>query len=177
MGPIEAKRVVLTNLAIPAETAADFDNPLQVDLLVAQETVDEELESDGTNIAQVRPYSKVVGMKLNLVTHGWTAGTIVRWMLVKDTDNEIAPTSLADANFHSSNDSPTLRELRAMTLAKGFFVASDKTASKVNIFVKRKTLKRLGNMREQDRLTLCIAQSSTDNGKITGFGTLYVRMN
>lgn len=177
MGPIEAKRVILTNQAIAAKVTTDFDTPTTIGLLTTGETTDEELESNGTTIAEARNYSKVVGMKLNLVTHGWTTGTIVRWMLVKDVDNEGAITSLADSFFHNSDDTPTARELRARTLAKGFFVASDKTASRVSIFVKRSTLKRLGSLREGDRLELVLAQSSTDNGKLTGFGTIYVRMN
>lgn len=167
----------MDNVAINAISSVAFDNPSNFSLLLAQESVDEEVESNGTTIAECRPYSKLVGMKLNLVINGLVAGTRVRWMLLKRPDGENLASTLADANFHSSDDSPTLRELRATTMSKGFFVASDKTATRMSIFVKRQTLRRLGSLRENDRIVLAIAQSASDNAKLNGFGTLYVRMN
>lgn len=179
MGPIEAKRILLDNVAIPARTSVAYDNPVTIGLVTSQESVDEELESDGTNIAQVRPYSKIVGMKLNLqlFNNAATGGDRIRWMLVKDVDNEGALTSLVDANFHSSDDTPTARELRARTLAKGFVTASDRTAQRLSVFVRRKTLQRLGALRENDRLELVLAVSGSGAAAISGFGTVYARMN
>lgn len=182
MGPIEAKRIILDAVNIPAKSSAVYDNPLQLSLLVCQETMDEELESDGTNIATVPLYSKIVSLKANLMIHNVSANERIRWMLIKDTDNDIVTgiTSaliLTDSVFHTSNDSTTQRELRANTLAKGFFVASDKTAGRLSLFVKRNTLKRLGSLREGDRLKLLIATSSASVSSLTGFGTIYCRLN
>lgn len=179
MGPIEPKRILLDNVAIPARTSVAYDNPVTIGLLTSTESVDEELESDGTNIAQVRPYSKVVGMKLNLqiFNNAATGGDRIRWMLVKDVDNEGALSSLVDANFHSADDTPTARELRARTLAKGFLTCSDRTAQRLSVFVRRKTLQRLGALRENDRFELLLAVSGSGAAAISGFGTIYVRMN
>lgn len=177
MGPIEAKRVIINDLAIPAQSAAAYDNPLTVQLLTCKETVDEELESNGSNIAEVPLYSKLVGMKMNFVIHGGTSGNIYRWMLFKNEDADVSLAGLQDDTFHTSNDTETFRHFRERTMAKGFFVASDKTATRLNLFVKRKTLKRLGNLRENDRITLVIAQDGGQAAALTGFGTLYVRLN
>lgn len=177
MGPLEAKRVILDAVQIPARSAAAYDNPLTIGLLTCTETVDEELESDGTNIAQTTLYSKIAALKMQLMIHGLTAGDRVRWMLIKDIDNEGAPASLVDANFHGSNDTIDARELRAKTLAKGIHVGTDKTGSRLNLFVKRKTLHRLGSLRENDRIELVLAVSGTNVANITGFGTIYVRTN
>lgn len=176
MGPIEAKRVLLNDLAIPAQSAAPYDNALSIPLLVCQETVNEETESDGSNIAEVPLYSKLVGMKMNFMIHGGTSGNIYRWMLVKSIDNDTTAQNFMDA-FHTSNDDEASRARRAQTMSKGFFVASDRTATRLNLFVRRKNLKRLGNLRENDRILLVIAQDGAQAAAISGFGTLYARLN
>ena len=178
MGPIEPKRIILDNFTIAANATA-YATPTTIGLLTATESVDEELESNGTTIAEARPYSKVVGMKLQLevFTNSLTAGDRIRWMLVKDVDNEGAITALTDAFFHTSNDDPTSRELRARTLAKGFLVVNDRTSRKMNIFIRRNTLKRLGSLRENDRFELVVASSANATCQVTGIGTIYVRHN
>lgn len=179
MGPIEAKRINFDNLAIPARSSVAYDNPLVIPLVICQETVDEEVESNGTNIAQVPLYSKIVGMKLNLqlFNNAATGGDRIRWALVKYPDGENLMADLSDTYWHNSDDNPTMREIRATTLSMGFTVASDRTARALNIFVRRKTLQRLGKLRENDRLALKLAVSGTGAAAISGFGTLYARMN
>lgn len=177
MGPIEAKRFNVDKLAIPAKSAADYDNPLVLDLLVCQESIDEEVESDGTTVAQVPLYSKLVGMKGQLMIHGASNGDVFRWLLYKNTDNDDPITSLTNSFFHTSNDDQTSREIRSRIMAKGMFVATDKLGSRLNLFVRRKTLKRLGSLRENDRITLLIAHDDSASKLLTGFGTLYCRLN
>lgn len=177
MGPIEAKKFLFTDLSIPSDAGTDFSVKLSIPLIVAGDTVDEELESDGTNIAQVTNYSKLVGIKGQIRVTGMGTGTRVRWMLLKQPDGEdLVAGGLIDSAFHSSNDNPTNRELRATTLAKGILYESDKTSQPIPLFVKRKTLRRLGTLRESDRITLVLAQNTTDACEISGFGTLYARM-
>jgi hypothetical protein len=177
MGPIEAKRILLDSLTIPSDAGSDYNTTLEVPLIVCQESVDEEIESNGTNIAQVPPYSKVVSMKGQYTVHGLSSGTIIRWHLRKFPDGESLFNTLIDAAFHTSDDTPTAREARAMTLAKGIIVGSDRTAGRLNVFVRRNTLQRLGNLRENDRLVLILAQNTTNPCQLTGFGTVYVRLN
>lgn len=176
MGRIEAKRFLFTDLSIPSDAGTDYNVPLNIPLVVAGDTVDEELESDGTNIAQVTNYSKIVGIKGQIVVDGMGTGTRIRWQLQKWPDGEELGASLIDANFHSSNDTPTHREMRELTLAKGIIYASDRTAQRLPLFIKRKTLARLGTLRENDRIVLKLAQNTTDACEISGFGTLYARM-
>lgn len=176
-GRIEAKRVILTDF-VPGANATPYTTITSVGLVVCQETMNEETESDGTNIAEVPLYSKVVGIKLNLSWFGMGASRYMRWMMYKDTDNETPISSLADANFHSSDDTPTMRELRKNTLAKGWVIPSaDGLMKNLRISIRRKALRRIGGLREGDRIKIIFAcNSSTSVGLISGFGTLYVRM-
>lgn len=179
-GPIEAKRVILDGLTIPDISSVAYDNPLTIDLLECVETVDEEVESNGTTVADVPLYSKLVGMKLNLLLRGSVNDPLtIRWMLWKAPDGEALITNMVDANFHSSNDTPTNRELRKNTLAKGMLLTNNSSGvSRLNVFVKRQTLKRLGSLRENDiiRMTLCANAAATTQATVSGFGTLYCRL-
>lgn len=177
MGPIEAKRIIATAVTIPAKTSAAFDNPLRFVLLTTTESVNEETISDGSTIAEARPYSKLVALKGNFVINGLASGEITRWMLMKEPDGEDLTSTLTDEFFHGSTDTPTNRELRANILAKGFFTGSDKTSARLGLFTRRKTLRRLGSLRENDRISLVIATNSASTQSLTGFGTAYVRMN
>lgn len=177
MGPIEAKRILVNRLSIPAKTSADFDNPLRLVLLTTGETINEELISDGTNIAEAKVYSKLVGMKLRFSIQGLGSSSVLRWILMKEPDGEDLTSTLTDEFFHGSTDTPTNRELRANILSKGIFTGSDRTGAVLMPFVRRSTLKRLGNLRENDRISLVLAHNESSAMNITGMGTLYVRMN
>lgn len=181
MGPIEAKRILLEGVTIADRTTNPYDNPTTVDLLVCQETVNEETESNGTTIAECPLYSKLVGMKLNLYIQGAVSEALnARFLLYKLPDGESLTSTLEDAFFHSSDDTPVMRELRSVTLAKGIFHLNESQgATRIPIFVKRKTLRRLGKLRENDRIRLYVAIDgvATTQPKIYGMGTLYVRMN
>lgn len=181
MGPIEAKRIILDGLSIPDISAAAYDNPLVIDLLICQETVDEEVESNGTNIAQVPLYSKFVGLKLDLNIRGTVNDPLtLRWLLWKLPDGEALVSSLQDSNWHSSNDVQNNRELRANTLAKGMLLTNTSSGvNKLRVFIRRETLKRLGNLRENDTIRLAIAAnaSATTQATVFGFGTAYARLN
>lgn len=177
MGPIEAKRIQFTALAIPADGGTDFSSELRIPLLQCSETVDEELESDGTNTAQVPLYSKVVAMKLDFRAFT-SSGGIYRWMVAKEPDGEQLASSLTDSFFHSSNDAPTGRELRSTTLAKGHFLHNGSSSNHaIRFFIKKSTLKRLGSLRENDVIAFYIASSLNTADSITGFGTIYCRLN
>lgn len=182
MGPLEAKRVLMDAVAIPDITSVAYDNPIAMDLIVCQETVDEELESNGlANIAQVPLYSKLVGMKLHLQIRGSVDDPLtLRWMLYKMPDGESLITSLIDANFHSSDDNATQRELRGVTLAKGILLTNASSGvNRLSMFVRRMTLKRIGSLRENDKIRLLVAANvaATTQATISGFGNLYVRLN
>lgn len=173
------KRVLLSDLTVPDITAADFDNPLSVDLLTCVETMDEELVSDGTNIAQVPLYSRMTGIRLSLNVLG-TSGTanVIRWFLYKKPDGESLITSLASP-FHSSSDSPTQRELRKYTLAKGIVVTNPSSASAIlRLRISRKAMARVSPWRENDKLTLLVAKDAAAvSAKLNGFGQIYVKAN
>lgn len=180
MGPLEAKRILFHRLAIgDSDTAQQFDGTdtaSRYSFIVAQESVDEEVESNGTTIAEVRPYSKVVGIKTNFIVHGLSTSDTLRWMVVKDVDGERGVSNLSV--FHNSDDTQAARELRANTLAKGYMVGSDRTSARLPIFIKRSTLKRLGGLRENDKISLYLQAGGTSTSSLlTGFGTVYVRHN
>lgn len=181
MGPIEVKRILLDDIDIPDITSVPYDNPIAIVLLQGNEAVDEEVESNGTTVATARPYSKIVGFKLRLVIRGTVNDPLtIRWMLYKRPDGESLITSLIDANFHSSDDTAVARELRKNTMAKGMMLTNVSTGTNsMNVFVRRKTLQRLGAIRENDTWVLILAANAaaTTQASIYGFGSLYVRMN
>lgn len=175
-----AKRIILGGVTIPDITSVDWDNPLDVGLVVAGDTVDEELESDGTNVAQVPNYSRLTGMKLELKILGSTSVTnVYRWYLYKKPDGESLRTSLQGVAFHSSDDTPTERELRKMCVAKGMAISNPSSAvTQLRVFVRRKAWARISPMRENDRLTLLIAKDAGGTTSLLhGFGTVYARAN
>lgn len=176
MGRIEPKRILLSQVGLTSRGAAVFDATKKIDLLVASETVNEETVSDGTNVAETKMYSRVVGMKFNFTLTPLASGEVIRWMLYKNVDSDITLNDLVDNNFHSSQDTTDLRQLRSVTLAKGVVYGTDRTSAKIKAFVRRSTLHRLGSLRENDKLTLVLATTSNATGcKIDGFGTIYVR--
>lgn len=181
MGPIEVKRIILDDLSIPDISSVAYDNPLGITLIQANESVDEEVESNGSTIATARPYSKIVSMKLRLLIRGTVNDPLtIRWMLLKRPDGEVLITSLADSSFHTSDDTATQREVRANTLAKGMFLTNSSSGiSHLNVFIRRKTLLRLGSLRENDTWVLLLAANAaaTTQPKVSGMGAIYVRMN
>lgn len=175
------KRVVLDTLTIPAETAANFDNALTVDLLECVEAMDEEVESNGTAIADIPLYSRLTGFKFNFGIVAGSANQVFRWALYKKPDGEaIMGTDLSDTAglWHSSNDTPTAREVRKMLIAKGMLISN--AASSIaypRIFAKPAAMKRISPFREGDKLTFLIAQNTATNSVLHGFGTMWVRAN
>lgn len=175
-----SKRVILDSVALSDASAANFDTSTNINLLDCLEAQDEELSSNGTNIATCPLYSRVTSMRLNLIVRATTA-SMVRWVLHKRPDGETNAytTSLVDSTFHGAADTQAMRELRKYTLAKGMFVISpDRQATNVRIFVRRKAWARASPMRENDRITLTLAKDTAGTtGTIDGFGTIWVRAN
>lgn len=173
-----AKRTLLNALVIPDITSVDFDNELTVPLLECVEAQDEELESDGTNIATAPLYSRITSMNFHLMAHGFGAGSVLRWMLAKEPDGETIVTNLA-TQFHTSNDTQNEREVRKMTIAKGMlFVNASNLAANINVRVSKSALQRISPLRENDQIMFHIAKDSTGTtGTLSGFGTIYLRAN
>lgn len=155
----------------------NFDNPLTIELAVCQETMDEELEADGTNIPTVPLYSRLTSLRLNTHIIGSAAG-YVRWLLYKKPDGEALVTALG-SQFMNSDDTPTARETRKMTIAKGMvFVSPDKLATPAFIRVSRMALRRISSFRENDRLSLIIAKDSAGTtGSVSIWGQSYFKAN
>lgn len=182
MGTTLVKRVNIVKFSIPDVTSVDFDNPSGFDLLIGSEAQDEEIESTGgttggTDVAQVPLYSKLKAVKLNMIIQGQGA-ELVRWQLLKSPDSDIT-NATANTNWHTADDSTTAREVRANQMAKGLAVVnSDRLDTRVKVFVRRKTLARLGTFREGDRLKMVFAKDSTATScTATLWGNLYVKAN
>lgn len=181
-GIVLAKRVRLSGVTIPDISATDWDNPLQVSLAVAQETMDETLVADGTNVPTVPLYSRLLGLKLNLMLIGAQSSTnVMRWMLHKLPDGEELvsdATRLINA-FHTSADDTEMREFRKMQMAKGMTIINPNTAvSNFRVFVKKSALARVSPMREGDVIRFDIAKDAAGTTCLLhGFGTLYFKAN
>lgn len=179
MGKIEAKRVNMMQLDIPDRTSTAWDNPVAYTLVTCIEAQDETLVSDGTNIATVPLYSKIVALKLQGYVRGAVASPCnIRWMLVKNPDQDITAATFM-SSWHNSDDSTAAREVRANILAKGIWGTNESSGiSRANIFVRRNTLRRLGSLRENDRITLILANdiAPATNPTITLWGTVYAKV-
>lgn len=177
--PMTVKRFVIDELSVPADGGTNFSVPLVIPLLTSVDGgTNAETESDGTNIAECNPYSRVVKIKGSLKVIGLSSGDVIRYMLYKDEDNEGMVTSL-QTQFHNSNDDASNRELRARILSKGILVPGSGGYVTINLgAIRRKTLRRLGLMKENDRIELAIAGNDASSpGTVNGFGSIYVREN
>lgn len=177
-GTTLAKRIQLDAFSITDPTSANYDTTVSIGLLVCQETMDEEVESNGTTIAQVPLYSRLRKMRMALVCQAAEA-TIIRWRIVKRPDGENLSTDLTNTGFHVSDDTPTEREMRKFTMAKGqVLVSGDSLAAPMRVFISRAALNRNATFREGDRIDLQIAKTNTGTAAtISGFGTAWVRAN
>lgn len=175
--PTITRRLALPDagISIPARTAAAFDNELKIPLLVSQETQDEEVEANGTVPAQIGLGYRLKSFRFNLKVVA-SSSQIFRWMLVKFPDGEDLYPDLTNTTFHNSDDSATMREVRKYTLAKGFIIADNSGGSvPLKVFVRNKALKRANPFRENDQLTLAVANSTATAASLHGFGTMYVQ--
>lgn len=178
MGTIHSKRVRVEGSTIPDISSIAYDNPLTIDLLECTEAQNEETISDGTNIATAPIYSRLVGMKLDVKIRGTVNDpNVIRWILYKNEDQDFTAAT-AMSNFHNSDDTVTANAFRGKILAKGFFLLNQSSGiSSVKIFAKRQTLRRLGKLRENDRIRLIFAMNAaaTTNPLVYIMGTLYVK--
>lgn len=181
-GTVLAKRVNAVKFSISDVTSVDFDNPVTFDLLACAEAMAEEVVSTGgttagTDVATVPLYSKIVGLRLNMLFQG-QGGEQVRWQLCKNPDDDIT-TANYNTNWHTSTDETVAREVRQNQMAKGLVVvASDKLNTTAKVFVKRSNLKRLGAMKENDKIQMVFAKDATATTvQVTVWGTIYVRAN
>lgn len=181
-GIVLAKRILLHDFLIPDVSSVDFDNPVEFEIAGATATQAEEVESTGgttlgTDVATVPLYSKLLSMRLNLMFRAANA-TMVRWMLVKNTDNDRTAAAF-NTDFHSSNDSGDSREVRKLILSKGFVnIPSDKLAAPLRVRISRKALQRAAPMRDGDRLQFVLSKEAAGTtATLSGFGTMWFRAN
>lgn len=147
-------------LTIPDVTAASFDNPLTIPLVVCQEAQDEEAEADGTNPAQSPLYSRLLKMRLKFAIVPQATTFTYRWMVVKRPDGEQLVSSLAATTFNTSDDTPTAREQKKNTLAKGWGICRETDPTYIVPRISRMALRRCGSMRENDRFDFVIAKDA-----------------
>lgn len=181
-GIVLPKRLLLHDFLIPDVTSVDFDNPVEFDILSCNEGQDENIESTGgttagTDVAQIPLYSRLLSFKTNLMFRAANA-CMVRWMLVKNDDNDFSAGNFNSA-FHSSNDDATTKAIHKLTMAKGFVnIPSDKLAAPLRIFVKRSAMKRVSPMKEDDKISMVFSKEAAGTtATLSGFGTFYVKAN
>lgn len=178
MGTTLVKRVNIAGATIPDITSVDFDNPLGENLVICQETMDEEAEAiDGTP-AQVPLYSRLTGLRLQAIVSGASAATHLRWSLAKSPDGDLTAANF-NTNWHTSNDDATAREVRKYMIAKGLmFINPSTLGQKINIFVRRQALKRIQSFREGDVLKFTISKDAPGTTCLLSmWGNIYFKAN
>lgn len=173
----------MSGLTIPDVTSVDWDNPLEVVLLKGTETNDEEIESDGTTIAEIPIQSRLRALKLTLMVLGATSTTnVYRWILLKKPDGEtlVSNATILTGNvFNSADNTPGQRENRKYVIAKGMVITNPNTAvTRVPVFIRKKALERIAQFKEDDTLNFLIAKDTAGTTSILhGWGNAYVRYN
>lgn len=153
------KRVNASKLTVPDVTSVDFDNELEVDLLECTEAQDEEVESDGSVIADAPLYSRITSFRLHAMLVAG-AQTYVRWILYKKPDGESLLSNMV-SQWHSSDDSQNQREIRKNTIAKGLLnISSNRLSANIPIRVSSGALRRISPLREGDKITLVVAKAA-----------------
>lgn len=147
-------------------------------LLVCDDDPDYDLSSDGTNIAEVQPFSKITNIKLacQLDTGGNSHTDRLEWILVKDPDGMLAAASAVPADLFTADVSTTTVLLRKYTLAYGWFVSTASAENqKFNIRIKAKALRRAGLLHDGDRLRFFVRNESASAGFMNLTGTITTR--
>lgn len=129
------------------------------------DTVISNMDTASPTIAEVEAGSRIKAIQFSSIWSG-SGGTQFQWALMKNPDADIAAD--LDAVF-KSDDTTAAREIRAHCLAAGIgVVASSSQIASIKAFVKRKRLRKLGLMRDGDRLQLWVRNSGS--ATITGEG-------
>lgn len=99
-------------------------------------------------------------------------------MLVKNTDADIASATFI-GSWWTSDDTTAAREARGLILAKGLAVINQSSGNAFpRIFIRRKTLARLGKLREGDELSFIIAKDAPGaTAQLTLYGNINLRVN
>lgn len=142
---------------IPANATTYFP------LLHCDDDPDYDLATDGTNIAEVKPLSRIMSIQLHARMEPSGTGVAARleWMLLKDPDQSLSAVPMAPSSLFSADFTTNVAALRKYTLAYGWFVAStNRDSFDRMIRIRRKALRRAGIMHDLDRLSLAITNSA-----------------
>lgn len=148
-----------------------------VPLLTSNDDPDYEVGGDFTTSCQCEEGALVKNIDLNLNIQHTTAGTQFELMLLKDINQNLG--ALNPSSLFANSASSAERELRKMTLAyKAIFIPTDKLEKNIRLFVRRKALQRIGQIHEDDDLSLAIFNHhASTNGSLQGYGRITVAEN
>lgn len=163
----DVKRVRFMNKAIPTAATTTFT------LLTCDDDPDYDLNSDGTTVAEVQPFSKIVGMNLKFRLEA-AAGNTVEWLLIKDPDGLFTATQPAPSTLFTADITLTTIAVRKYTLAYGWLksVSGIRDSTIFKIRVSKAAIKRAGAFLDGDKLLLIIANPSAGAGEFILTGTI-----
>lgn len=124
-------------------------------LLACDDDPDYDLTTDGTNVSECQPFSRItkIDLKCRIQPGGTNSSNRIEWILLKDPDGALEAGAITPASLFLSDVSLPSNSLRKYTLAYGWTVATtNKDGEQFHIRIRRKALLRAGLMHDGDKL-------------------------
>lgn len=165
MGVKRVHRIRATVLAIPENANTAYV------LLRCDDEPNYDTTSDGTNIAECEPGSRLISVQLVMTMYGMDANTIVEWNLHKNPDQTLTASETTVAALYAADVEPENRMLRKNTFTAGHFIGtSNHDTQTTRVRIARKAMKRNAVMADNDQIAFTFA-----NLDATDAALLYIR--
>lgn len=133
-------------------------------LLTCDDDPNYDLATDGTNVAECEPGSKIVAVQLHMSLYNMPDGEVYEWVMGRDPDGAITAGTFTMATLYTQDVSGADLLLRKNAWAAGHIMSSTSHAfSQEMVRIKGSNLRRAGNMEDGDviRLTFTASASAT----------------
>lgn len=144
-------------------------------LLSCDDDPDYDLATDGTNVAECHPNSRIVAVQLHVglypASNPINPGPL-EWMIARDPDGALGAAGLiTPGNLYAADVTTATDMLRKNVWAMGhMFLTTNRDAANLNIRISRKALRRARIMRDGDKVSI-----SFTNPDATDTAKLYIR--
>jgi len=159
-GPKVYHRVHFKDVTIAANASTGFD------LLTCDDDPNYDVTSDGTNVAEIHPESRVIRLQLVMglyVDSNPIVGGPLEWLLGRDPDSALTASSMTMATLMASDVNAGVKVLRANTWATGhMFLTTTKGQGNSRVIVSRKALRRSRVFHDGDKLRIVFTNPDAD---------------
>lgn len=161
-------RVRMLNQTI---TEADATATNSFALLTCDDDPNYDLTTDGTNVAEVQPGTRLIAIQLILTISSLVTSRTIEWVIGRDPDGAITSTNFTIGTLFNADVSTNSMAMRKNTWTAGHIVGSDRTAANININISPRALARASRLENGDVIRLHF----TDAGEGAGNAIFYLR--